>query len=88
MKKIVLAAVLSVVPIAAFAGVKQIEQTGGMNGGRRTITSYYDTASEQYCLVFVSYDGVAMSCTSVEQLSEQAQENILRDSYAPTDSDN
>lgn len=81
MKKLVLAALMAAVPVLASAEVVQLNQTTGLSNKRSAMTGYYDQTSQQYCLVIIDADGVGMDCKPVHELSEQAQRNILGDSY-------
>lgn len=86
MKKLILAGLLFVASTMVGAEIRKIEeQTFQGWWGLRVITGYFDTASEQYCLVVfeTNKQNMLMHCKAVHELSEQAQKNILDDSYEP-----
>ncbi|WP_257287533.1 hypothetical protein [Endozoicomonas sp. SESOKO2] len=86
MKKIILAALLAAVSTMVGAEIRQIgEKTHVDPWYKRVITSYFDTVSEQYCLVVfeATSQNSLLHCKSLNELSEQAQRNILGDAYVP-----
>ncbi|WOG29459.1 hypothetical protein [Endozoicomonas sp. 8E] len=87
MKKFILAALLAAASTMVGAELLKIsEQVQTDISGARIMTTYFDTISEQYCLLVI--DGgkeinSLMHCKGVHELSEQAQRNILGDAYVP-----
>ncbi|WP_252179056.1 hypothetical protein [Endozoicomonas sp. 4G] len=82
MKKLILAALLAAASTIAVAELK-ILAVHDLNARLGTVTSFYDTVSEQYCLMYQAREATAMNCKALHKLSEQAKKNILGDSYVP-----
>ncbi|WP_257287531.1 hypothetical protein [Endozoicomonas sp. SESOKO2] len=85
MRKLVLT-VLLVASSTVCAEIRKIEEQTHVDAwGARVMTSYFDTVSEQYCLVVIDSEksNVLMNCKAVHELSEQAQKNILGENYIP-----
>ncbi|WP_448217862.1 hypothetical protein [Endozoicomonas sp. 2B-B] len=88
MKKFILAVLLASASTMVGAEMRKIdEHTQAETWYMRSAVSYFDTVSQQYCLVvldnFYSGKNSLMDCKSVHELSEQAQRNILGDAYVP-----
>ncbi|WP_252179050.1 hypothetical protein [Endozoicomonas sp. 4G] len=81
MKKLILAILLVVAPAMAAAEIREIGKKSLNEWGSRTITSYFDTVSEQYCLIVYDGKNSVLDCKPIHKLSGRAQRNILDDSY-------
>lgn len=83
MEKLILASLLAAVSTMAAAEIKVIGQINDFNLRSGTMMGFYDTVSEQYCLLYDGGRSSNMKCKALHELSEQAQRNILGDSYIP-----
>ncbi|WP_422134744.1 hypothetical protein [Endozoicomonas sp. ALD040] len=83
MKKLILAIPLVVAPIMAAAEIREIERKLLSDWDSRTMTSYFDTVSEQYCLLVVDPKHSILDCKPIHKFSERAQRNILGNMYVP-----
>ncbi len=70
-------ACLAMLPVMASAEVETLVQTTGVIAPRKSITSHYDKLSQQYCLIFVVYEGVGMDCKHISSFPEDVQRRIL-----------
>ncbi|WP_257252671.1 MULTISPECIES: hypothetical protein [unclassified Endozoicomonas] len=88
MKKFILAALLAAASTMVGAEIQLIQENNFRDPWyERITTSYFDTVSQQYCLVVLDkvssgYNSL-MHCKGVHELPEQAQRNILGDAYVP-----
>ncbi|WOG29457.1 hypothetical protein [Endozoicomonas sp. 8E] len=83
MKELNLAILLFVAPTMAAAEIREIEQKILNDWDLSTMSSYFDTVSEQYCLLVVDPKHSILDCKPIHKFSERAQRNILGNNYVP-----